>query len=304
VIDWHRLFGLVLRDFLLDSPFGVELEKDLSLKQQFLDVVVVRKRSGGVVPDLPDGLSPLADHNLISFKSHQEAFDSWAMKELLGHYVNYRKQVSPSPDRLLPEDQFRLFAVSARFPDLLSSRVALSPVQDGVYDCRWGDDTVRVIVLRELPLEERNAVLQLFSAVPAQVVYARDHYRQRDATSSTLIQQLLKHYGAEGLQVPYTIEDFLEDVKKETLEECTVEERLAGLTPQQIVQVLPSRELAQAMPTEVRLEGISPQDRLKGISPEDRLIGLSAEDRLQGLSPEQVEDYLKRLKGDAQSGPS
>jgi hypothetical protein len=94
--------------------------------------------------------------------------------------------------------------------------------------------------------------------------------RQRNATSSTLIQQLLKHYGAEGLQVPYTIEDFLEDVKKETLEECTVEERLAGLTPQQIVQAL---------------------------SPQIFVQVLSAEDRLKGLSPEQVEDYLKKLKG-------
>src|SRR5262249_53140114 len=31
-INWHRLFGLILLDFFTDSPFVVELEKDLSIK--------------------------------------------------------------------------------------------------------------------------------------------------------------------------------------------------------------------------------------------------------------------------------
>jgi len=35
--DWHRLFGLVLTDFFTGSPFIVELEKDLSIKAQFLE---------------------------------------------------------------------------------------------------------------------------------------------------------------------------------------------------------------------------------------------------------------------------
>ena len=37
--DWHRIFGLILTDFFSNSPFRVELEKDLSLKKQLLDVV-------------------------------------------------------------------------------------------------------------------------------------------------------------------------------------------------------------------------------------------------------------------------
>ena len=58
-------------------------KKDLSLKKQLLDV-------------MPEGLEELAAHNLITFKSHHEALNDWALKELTGHYVNYRKQVSPS----------------------------------------------------------------------------------------------------------------------------------------------------------------------------------------------------------------
>ncbi len=44
--DWHRLFGLLLIDYFTGSPFVVEVERDLSVQQQFLDVVVVRRGPG------------------------------------------------------------------------------------------------------------------------------------------------------------------------------------------------------------------------------------------------------------------
>src|SRR3984893_11005267 len=115
-MNWHRLFGLLLTDFFAGSPFVVELEKDLSLKKQLLDGVILRKGHGRFTGRLPDGLDNLATHNLITFKSHQEALDDWALKELTAHYVNYRKQVSPSLDTLLPEAEFRLDAGCSRFP--------------------------------------------------------------------------------------------------------------------------------------------------------------------------------------------
>src|SRR5881398_3049592 len=98
---WHRLFGLSLVDFFRGMPVTVELEKDLSLKQQLLDVVILRKDAAPLPCRLPDG-----------FKSYQEELDGWAVNELVGHYVNYRKQVSPSMQDLLTETDFRLFAVS------------------------------------------------------------------------------------------------------------------------------------------------------------------------------------------------
>src|SRR5262245_36222714 len=102
-MDWHRLFGLVLFDFFTGSPFAVELEKDLSIQKQLLDVVIVRRGKGRFARRLPDGLDDLAAHNLITFKSHHEALDDWALKELTGHYVNYRKQLNPPEVPLLPE---------------------------------------------------------------------------------------------------------------------------------------------------------------------------------------------------------
>src|SRR5712691_11800767 len=124
-MNWHRLFGLLLTDFFTGSPFVVELEKDLSVKKQLLDVVILRRGKGRFATRLPDGLDNLATHNLITFKSHQEALDDWALKELTGHYVNYRKQMSPSLEKLLPEADIHLYAVSSRFPHNLANSTEL-----------------------------------------------------------------------------------------------------------------------------------------------------------------------------------
>ena len=129
--DWHRLFGLLLADFFTGSPFSVEIERDLSEQQQFLDVVILHRGKGRFVGRLPDGLDGLAEHNLLTFKSHREALDAWAMKELIGHYVAYRKLVSPSPGRLYAEDRFRLYAVCARFPHNLSGQAPWHERQAG-----------------------------------------------------------------------------------------------------------------------------------------------------------------------------
>src|SRR5437879_6244098 len=98
--DWHRLFGLLLTDFFTGSPFVVDVERDLSHQQQFLDVVIIRRGKGSFEGTLPDGLDPLAEHNLVTFKSRHEPLDAWAIKELVSADVPYRKLVSPSPTDL------------------------------------------------------------------------------------------------------------------------------------------------------------------------------------------------------------
>src|SRR5437762_2237040 len=122
---WHRLFGLSWMDFFHGLPVTVEMEKDLSAKKQLLDVVLIRKEAGKLDCRLPDGFEELAPFNLVTFKSHMEKLSLWALQELVGHYVNLRKQVSPSMDEddLLPKEQFRLFAVSARYPQQLARDV-------------------------------------------------------------------------------------------------------------------------------------------------------------------------------------
>jgi hypothetical protein len=250
-MDWHRLFGLILTDFFTETPFVVELEKDLSLKQQYLDVVILRKTADPISIRLPDGFDNLADHNLISFKSHHDAFDAWAMKELMGHYVNYRKQVSPSKDALIPEEKIRCYAVCARFPTQLDGQFPLEKIQPGVLECRWGTDVVRLVVLRDLPEEEQNALLHLFSAVGKKVQYGQEHFQRRSPETNSLIRLLLGHYQREGIPMSYTMEDYRRDFKQEALKLLTPVERLEGLSPQE------------------RLQGLSPEKRLQGLSPEE-----------------------------------
>ena len=111
----HRLFGLSWIDFFQGTAVDVETEVDLSLKLQFLDLVIIRKGPEPISRQLPDGFEELATHNLVTFKSHQETLDTWSLWELIGHFVNYRKQSNPSLDDLRPLNDYRLLAVCARY---------------------------------------------------------------------------------------------------------------------------------------------------------------------------------------------
>jgi hypothetical protein len=247
--DWHRLFGLLLTDFFSGSPFVVEVERDLSVQQQLLDVVIVRRGRGRFTDRLPDGLEGLRPHNLVTFKSRHEALDGWAMKELVGADVAYRKLVSPSPSELLPEDRFGLYAVAARFPHNLAGQVPWQWVQTGVYDCRWGTDTIRVVVAGELPQEAHNAPLHLFSAAPEVVVFGGGAYRRRSEQTSRLLEQLFERLQVEGFAMSFTMEDFNRQYIKEHFPRLTPEEqretleRLSPADRRKVLQSLPVEEL-------------------------------------------------------------
>jgi hypothetical protein len=209
-----------------------------------LDVVILRREEGIFRERLPDGLENLARHNLLTFKSFQEALDDRALKELTGHYVNYRKQVSPTTEELLPEEEFRLFAICARYPHNLAGQVIWTPVQTGVYDCRRGTDVIRVVVLGQLPQTENNAPLHLFSASQDQVRYGVTHYRQHSTETSTLLYRLLEQYQREGLNMPYTMKDFLKEFTLEHLNDLTPEQRVAGLSLEDRLAGLSTEEKA------------------------------------------------------------
>jgi hypothetical protein len=238
--DWHRLFGLLLTDFFSGSPFRVDVERDLSEQQQLLDVVIVRRGRGRFTGRLPDGLDDLGEHNLLTFKSLREALDDWAVRELLAHYVAYRKLVSRSPSDLLPAERFRLYAVCARFPHNLAGQVPWQERQAGVYDCRWGLDTVRVIVAGQLPREEHNAPLHLFSASPELIGFGQSAYRRRSEQTSRLLVQLFEKFREEGVLM-YTMEDFNRQFIKEHFAQLTAEEQreaLERLSPEHCREVV------------------------------------------------------------------
>jgi hypothetical protein len=260
----HRLFGLSWIDFFQGTAMEVETEMDLSLKQQFVDVVLIRRGPGPIPRPLPDGFEDLAGHNLLTFNSHQEALDGWALWELVGHFVNYRKQSSPSLQDLLPESDYRLFAVCTRYPHNLAQQVPLTRLREGVYEVRGLGLCIRVVVVHQLPLAEQNALLHLFSAREELLRYGQEHYRPHSQETSTLLYELLKAYSEEP-DMPDKLQEFV----RQSIDE--------------LLKSLPAEELR------------------KRLSPEERLEGLSAEEVIRALPPETLEALARRLKA---NGPS
>ena len=281
----HRLFGLSWIDFFQGSAVTVETEIDLSLKKQFLDLVIIRKGPQPIARPLPDGFADLAAHNLLTFKSYQEALDGWSLCELVGHYVNYRKQFSPSMQNLLPESDFRLLAVCARYPHNLAQEVTLTPVQEGVYEVRLLAINVRVIVVNLLPRMEHNAMLHLFAAREELLRYGQEHYRPHSAETSTLLYELFKAY-SEDPTMPDKLKEFVRQSIDQLLASLPAEERLKGL---------PAEELRKRLSTE---------ERLKGLPAEERLKGLSADEVVEALAPEMLEALTRRLKANGSSTKS
>src|ERR1700722_4896549 len=264
---WHRLFGLTWMDFFTGLPVTVEMEKALSVKKQLLDVLLIRKEAEFLNCRLPDGFDNLASFNLVTFKSHMEKLSLWTLQELVGHYVNLRKQVSPSmnEDELLPEAQFRLYAVSARYPQQLATQLgtALRPIMEGVYDVSGLGVTIRIVVPNQLRQEEHNALLHLFSTQGELLVYGGRHYHMHSADTSTLMLQLFHRFRQEIQTMPTPLEEFA----RETID--------------QLLRELPADQILKAVPIEKRLEGLTPEQRVQGLSPEQRVQGLSREELLK-----------------------
>ena len=278
MIPWHRLLGLMLEDLFLDSPFEVEVELDLSKKQQFLDVVIIRKTEGEFDGILPDGLENLSAHNLITYKSFRESLDKWALQELIAHYVGYRKLRSDS--KLHADTDFKLFAVCTRYPQGLAAQVELESITKGVYRFNFALKSITLIVLSQVNQSVHNAVWQLFSGVGSQVAFGASHYQRHSNNWSTILEELFAFYNLEGVDMPYTIEDLKRDVQTRLLE---------SMTPEEL------DEFINRFGKNKLLEGFSVEERLQGLNPKERLQGLNPEERLQGLNPEDIKAYLEKL---------
>jgi hypothetical protein len=272
-INWHRLFGLAITDFFIGSNYVVELEKELSLKKQYLDVVIIKQTTGKSLSSKPpSGLENLVEHNLITYKSLREPLDSWAIEELIGHYVNYRKQVSPALDMLIPQEQFKLYGVATRYPTkLFKTGMQFEEIQQGVFELTWGNRQIRIIVLSIIPKTQENALWQLFSGKAEGFAYGDVYYNWHSRREKAALNQLYELYQVEGVIMPYTMEDFDRDYTENHL---------------------------HLLPPEVRLKGLSAEDRLKDLPTEERLKDVPIEDRLKDFSIEDIQAFLAKKQND------
>jgi hypothetical protein len=161
-----------------------------------------------------------------------------------------------------------VFAVCVRFPhNLAAQEVILTPVRPGVYEWRVGRLPIRIVVVHQLPQQEHNALLHLFSAREEQLRYGKDHYRPHSPDTSTLLYELFQTY-QEDAEMTSKLKDFV----RQSIDE--------------LLQKLPPEELRKRL---------TPQQRLEGLSPEQRLEGLSAEEVARALPPEVREALARKL---------
>jgi hypothetical protein len=317
--QWHRLFGIGLTDLFADSGWRVELEKELALTSQLLDVVIIERQQTAIPTrsiQLPDGLQGLRAHNLLTYKSRHEALDAWALDELIGHYVNYRKlnatpavategdAADASGSRLPPETDFQLYAVATRHPKGLCRRADCRPTGlDGVFDLRWGLHDIRLIVLGNIAKHRRNAPWELFSADIERVRHGARHYQGYRPEAERLLYELYLRYKLEIPDMPYTMADFMRESLEHIMDDMTDDQRQAFLermSPEERLRGLPPEERLRGLPPEERLRGLPPEERLRGLPPEERLRGLLPEERLRGLSAEELrrlKDLLRQQEG-------
>ncbi len=103
-----------------------------------------------------------------------------------------------------------------------------------------------------MPEAEQHLVWNLFSGDPARIATALLRLQPRVQTWSSLLNDLLSYYELEGMAMPYTMEDYERDAQERLLNRMTparllqhlsVEQRLAGLTPEQVLARMPLDEI-------------------------------------------------------------
>ena len=273
--QWHRLFGIALTDLFTDTPWHVELEKELALRSQILDIVIIERDDIANQPlaiELPDGLNDLRKHNLLTYKSFRESLDAWALEELIGHYVNYRKLLDL--EFATKDDEFQLYAIATRFPAKLMKQLACYTTQTnlpGIFNLQWGTRLIRLIVLSRIAQESRNIPWELFSTKIKAFRHAVENYRSRHPAARDLLHHLYLRYQLELPPMAYTMEDFTRETHQLVLNNLTATERWDFLSK------------------------IPPEERLRGLAAEERLRGLAAEERLRGLSPDEIQQLKEIL---------
>jgi len=202
-------------------------------------------------------------------------------------------------DKLLPEDQFQLYAVATRVPRKLAKQVPLSEVQPGVFHVQWGARLIRVLVLNTMPKTNENAIWQLFSSTTEGISYGQQQYRWNIPNISNIIKVLYK-----GIKMTYTVEDFKRDLPKEILammsaeyraaliEELSPDEMIKHLSPDEMIKHLSPDEMARHLSPDEMIKHLSPDEMAKHLSPDEMIKHLSPDEMAKHLSPDEMIKHL------------
>ena len=306
IIKWHHLFGITLTDYFTHSNFEVELEKEVSLKKQYIDIVILRKTEGIALKETVAGLEELNDYNIITYKSYAETLDAWTLEELIGYYSNYRKIISPDLNHLLPTSEFKLYAICTRYPTkLLNNNMLFTKVQPGIIDLTWGNRIIRIIVLKNITKEAQNALWQLFSSQEEGFVFGNDNYQWHCPEEQAILNQLYALYKVKGGKMPYNMTEFTKEFTKEHLHLLEPSDRLQGMAAKDRLQGMAASDRLQGMAASDVVTQFSAHDVVTQFSAsevvtqfsaQDRLQGMTSHDRLQGMSAKDIKAYLASIE--------
>ncbi len=113
------------------------------------------------------------------------------------------------------------------------------------------------MVVHELPQQEHNSLLHVFSARVDLLQYGAAHYRPRSKETSTLLRELFDRYGMEGAIMPDSLEllkQFVEEADERFLKKLPAEKRIEGLSPDELLAAL-SPEMRAALAKRLKENG-------------------------------------------------
>jgi hypothetical protein len=243
---WHLAFvNLVQRR--APPNFEVQSEVRLTIEPQRADILLLR-RLGAARQDhkarVLRSLWPrLGLVTVLEYKSPVDsAFRPGDLRRLVGYGVLYHTaHLVELPER---EDLTLVLVVASVTPTLLQEieRMGwtLTPLNGGYARIEGLMYTTHVVVIDEVTEAERDEYLRLFSHKPALPGEATQWLRQ------WMRETKMKQPDMEEL--PGFEELFAKSIAK-AIEKMPIEERLAGLAPEQVVLALPL-ELLRALPDE------------------------------------------------------
>jgi len=299
---WHRLLGKLLE--LLLTPVGITVQVDFPLMSEppRADILLLRRLTRywteAQLAYLADGLrATTASHILLELK-YTESLTAERIEKVHGYDIFYRTTQE------LGAAELASFILSAKTPHTsLLRQFGYEPTQwAGVYHSPYPMvERVDLIVLNELEPVPYNLYFKLFASQKGEKKKAFDLLGQLEQLSQKLWSYfvglkrvMLPPKGVEEMSVEITPEYVMEmgsKMRKALLKSYTIEERLLGLKPEEI--------LTRYKPEE-RLLGLKPEEILTRYNPEERLLGLKPEERLRGLKPEErligMESYLIEQK--------
>ena len=323
-VQYHQLLGMGMQLNLAEVQVNVSTESSVLSESPRVDILLLR-REGAAWTDaqrarLPDGLrDSTAAHVLVEFK-YTESVTEDGILQAAAYDLFYRQAQNLSREQTLP------VLMSARTPH--RSRLdewGFEETQRGVFRARLPImRRVLLLALNRLPATSNNAMVKLFAS--------RD--REREAGFAALDRRVLEesldlHVYVLGLMqtlnvkgeldmaetlTPERVMEYGKRIRELIIETGTPEERLAGLSPEEILArfslderlagLSPDEILARFSPDEI-LSGLSPDEilarfsldeRLTGLSPDERLTGLSPDERLTGLNSAERRELLRRLQ--------